>query len=521
MKNLTRISIVLLLLFSINLNAQTTTFDWVKKMPFDFLFGQATDNDNNIYVTGNFYDTIQIGSNTIISNGESDVIIVKYNSSGSVLWYKAFGGVAHDDGFDIKVDSNNDVIITVMSNFPLVIEDDTITSPSEGAHNSVIIKLSSSGEYIWGIIPGYNEYNCFHTYNSVVDHNNNVFTGGNFYQGNGVFPDTTTSYNYDSYNFVTKYDSNGEYQWVKIFEDNIVEFDVDYLGNLLLITSDYNSPFTNIIVQKYNSNGNGLWSKQLGIAMPSIPDIRKNLGFDYNNNFYLTACLQDTILIDNETFISNGENDILLLKFSSQGELVWGHNIGGPNSDNFCGLHVKNNVISLVGVFKRAIYFNEGSLVYHDRIGQVFIAQFNTDGNLVLKKQFGGENVIRPDIISYDESIYLSGYASDSAVFDNVFFDGGGTFLARIDGITSISKHSNLSLNIEVYPNPFTNSINIGSESNFEGIVELFTLQGVKISEYKISQPLNTIYLKSLPAGNYFLKFVNDKSSIVKKIIKI
>jgi len=50
--------------------------------------GVASDVNGNIYVTGNFEDTIIFDNVTLISEGYSDIFIVKYDASGNLLWAK-------------------------------------------------------------------------------------------------------------------------------------------------------------------------------------------------------------------------------------------------------------------------------------------------------------------------------------------------------------------------------------------------------------------------------------------------
>ena len=60
----------------------------------DFSNGITTDASGNIYMTGSFgSSSITFGSNILINAGVnySDIFIVKYDSSGNVLWAKREG----------------------------------------------------------------------------------------------------------------------------------------------------------------------------------------------------------------------------------------------------------------------------------------------------------------------------------------------------------------------------------------------------------------------------------------------
>ncbi len=54
--------------------------------------GIATDTYGNIFITGNFTDTITFGDVPLVSAGEGDIFIVKYDVSGSPQWAVTGGG---------------------------------------------------------------------------------------------------------------------------------------------------------------------------------------------------------------------------------------------------------------------------------------------------------------------------------------------------------------------------------------------------------------------------------------------
>ncbi len=71
--------------------------------------GIAIDADDNIYTTGYFTGTVTIGSTTLTSSGSSDILMVKYDPSGNVIWAKKAGGPYEDIANGITVDSINEM----------------------------------------------------------------------------------------------------------------------------------------------------------------------------------------------------------------------------------------------------------------------------------------------------------------------------------------------------------------------------------------------------------------------------
>jgi hypothetical protein len=71
--------------------------------------GIAIDADDNIYTTGYFTGTVTLGSTTLTSSGNSDILIVKYDPSGNIIWAKKAGGPYEDIANGITVDSINEM----------------------------------------------------------------------------------------------------------------------------------------------------------------------------------------------------------------------------------------------------------------------------------------------------------------------------------------------------------------------------------------------------------------------------
>lgn len=76
--------------------------DWVNVYggPNDeFGTGVSTDASGNVYLSGSFSSNeLIIGSETIVSRGESDVLIVKISDAGQVEWTQSAGSVLFDEG---------------------------------------------------------------------------------------------------------------------------------------------------------------------------------------------------------------------------------------------------------------------------------------------------------------------------------------------------------------------------------------------------------------------------------------
>src|SRR5712692_3846519 len=94
-------------------------------------WGVAVDSSGNIYVTG---DTSSFGA------GGLDVLLLKFNSTGGLLWQKTWGGKYTDVGLRVAVDptNNSNVYVTGQTaNF------------GAGSMDVLLLKFSSSGMLLW------------------------------------------------------------------------------------------------------------------------------------------------------------------------------------------------------------------------------------------------------------------------------------------------------------------------------------------------------------------------------------
>src|ERR1039458_4487363 len=73
--------------------------------------GIATDVSGNIFITGNYEnDSISFGTFNLANTGVASIFLVKYDSSGSVLWANGIGGNAY--GYGVATDATGNCYIT-------------------------------------------------------------------------------------------------------------------------------------------------------------------------------------------------------------------------------------------------------------------------------------------------------------------------------------------------------------------------------------------------------------------------
>ncbi|MFX1502901.1 MAG: SBBP repeat-containing protein [Promethearchaeota archaeon] len=89
----------------------------------------AIDSNDNIFLIGR--------TNSYGTPGWFNFLLVKYNKAGTRLWYKTWGGQSDNFGYEITIDSSNNIYVVGFS--------DDNTNPRE----VTLVKFSNSGSFIW------------------------------------------------------------------------------------------------------------------------------------------------------------------------------------------------------------------------------------------------------------------------------------------------------------------------------------------------------------------------------------
>jgi hypothetical protein len=84
---------------------------------FDAAFAAAVDGDGGVIVAGSFEDSAVFGADdpmetTLVSAGDKDLFLARYDREGKLAWATMAGGPAYDAGRGLAVTSGGDVVLT-------------------------------------------------------------------------------------------------------------------------------------------------------------------------------------------------------------------------------------------------------------------------------------------------------------------------------------------------------------------------------------------------------------------------
>ena len=119
--------------------------------------GLATNNANDVFLTGSFGTVTDFSGTILTSIAGPDIFLARYDTNGNLTWIRHAGGTAFNEiGFDLAIDSNNDIYIT--GRFSETVNFDNILLTSEGFANIFIAKYNLSGNAQWAVQAGDSGY---------------------------------------------------------------------------------------------------------------------------------------------------------------------------------------------------------------------------------------------------------------------------------------------------------------------------------------------------------------------------
>ena len=313
--------------------------DWQRYLGGGFetstVFESVTvDSSGNVYVAG--YTNMQ-------GAGSWDILVAKYNSSGGIQWQRILGGSSTDQSIGIAVDSSANVYISAYT-----------MSSGQGDRDLLIAKYNTSGTIQWqytlgdSYAQGGNEvsvdgsgnvyvigYTAIGNWPSsqtrflVAKYNTDgdiqwqkVLYGSSDESGKAIALDssgniyitgTSKSTGAGEDMIVAKYNSSGSVQWQRKLSGSSNEqsegITVDSSGNVYIVGySNSGGPGGySISIAKYNTSGTIQWQRHLG---GSSTDQGRGIVVDNSGNFYICG---------NSSSVGAGSGDFIIARFPDDG----------------------------------------------------------------------------------------------------------------------------------------------------------------------------------------------------------
>jgi hypothetical protein len=381
---------------------------WTRQLgttSYDGGYGVAVDSSGNCYVTGPTDGDLDGNINA----GSADIFLVKYNVNGNKIWTRQLGTTADDCSYGIAVDASRNVYVTGYTEGNL---DGNINA---GSADIFLVKYDTNGNKIWTRQLGTDQRDI--GWGVITDSGGNIYVAG-YTEGN-----LDGNINAGSADiFLVKYDTNGNKLWTR--QLGTASYDegrgvaVDSIGNIYVtgytgggLDGNTNLGSADIFLVKYDTNGNKLWTRQLGTDQS---DSGYGIALDSGGNIYITGRIY-----------GYGGIQMFLLKCDNSGTKQWEE----QNVHYSIGTGVAVNRSDEIYVSGQKASYFYGHFYY------MLVYKYNTAGTLIWDGMEGEgviDKVIGAEGIAVDASgnVYVTGY-TDYGLDGNINAGSADIFLVK------------------------------------------------------------------------------------------
>ncbi|MEE9269770.1 MAG: T9SS type A sorting domain-containing protein [Candidatus Krumholzibacteria bacterium] len=202
----------------------------------------VVDESGDIIVTSTFGGISSLGDTVLTSAGGDDILIVKYDGAGNLLWVRQVGGTGDDVSFEMVRDQSGSLLVAGSFTDTVVVAGNALVS--EGGPDVLIAKYDGKGNALWArsagsALPDFAQ-------GITTDNSDNLFVTGTFFSG-AAFGDTTLTSSGSRDGFVASYSTAGNLRWVLTFggpeKDGGVRIITDRSNNLI-VAGSFSGPAT-------------------------------------------------------------------------------------------------------------------------------------------------------------------------------------------------------------------------------------------------------------------------------------
>ena len=386
------------LLLFVSINAFAQTGDWIFQPIIDRPYYESTNHANyeemitdfgtgESYIFSTFQDTINYnGTQYISKNRGYDLLLIKLDETGQLIWAKQMGGAGFDFASSIAFHQGNLLIATWYRDSTIINNVQYFAKDGQ----ALLIKINKSDASFMDV----KQFNIKGSIATMsVSNTNEVYLAGVFTTNSsfGSFDLPNPRVTYQSrttfYNYYAKLDQNLSPIWVKHTEHNsccaiprIKKMKINpFNGNIIYMGTSYGavgfeqnyvsgrgSEYSFIV--SYSSAGNFLWS-QVGQSAADITfsDVEFT-DFDINDkgetyvvgNYNHAAELGNFIIPNlNEEGYRNG----FVAKLNPKGQYVWAKPIVSDNSPSISSIECRGDDCYFSGYFRMFLAFDQLTIV--------------------------------------------------------------------------------------------------------------------------------------------------------------
>jgi hypothetical protein len=424
-------------------NISVNRLDAVSGKNWDIASDMALDSKGNLWFVAGFEDTVHIGKKTLVSTGDRDVLIAKYDTDGKIIFTRQITGTDYQHVSSVCVDKNDNLWLTGSYKGTAYFGSDSVKAA--GDLDNFIVRYNKNGKQDW--LKSYHTDCRENPIFLFTDKQNNLYWAGSFYYFMN-FGDSVYYSRGGSDMFIAKLDDKGHLKKFKqiggIGNDRIHDVVMDNDGNIL-ITGSFEDKINldkttlksfgaeDFFAAKLNTNLDITWNHHAGSI---YSDYGSRLVCDADGEYYAVGDYEGTFHSDKDSVVSLGFSDVFIIKYDKKGKAGKLKSIGGPSSDNAGSVSLINQNIYIAGTYCTSMQADKLKISGRDPMSDVFLCRLNNKCEPVWLETLGGNG---PDyaqtlISGPDNNLYISGGFCKNFAFGRDSLNTGNTndlFVAR------------------------------------------------------------------------------------------
>lgn len=457
-------------IFRLNANGDLVWSSRAEAYKDDFINDVVQMSDGNFLLVGSTYSSP-------LDTVYSDIVIIKVDDSGFVIWSKVFGGADFDEAQSV-VDLGNDQYVILGNTW----------SYGTALKSALAIKIDANGTQLWSEINSTTVSNFY--YGGAKTTAGFIAVGGTFNNAGGT--------EFDHY--ITNFDSSGNILWNKrcgttgsdwSYAVHPVSSGGFIVAGVSVVNTEGSSDMN---IFKLDNSGNTVWNYNYG-------------GAQYERPSSILETPEGNFVVAGYTNVGDSVNVInqdLLFEISSDGTILWAHTYGDVTATSECYSMISTgDGYALAGY---TIGFQTGN------IGDAYLVKTDTAGNSgCYESNF---NLIRNNTTFTDSlgtSDQLITINESTAIYNTTLQINQFGQICFTDGTNNLDNI----ISPELFPNPVVSTLHIRmNDAVLKGKITVKDIAGRTILSLETdNQDELQIPVAGLSPGMYFVSIQDDQRS--------